>query len=305
MIFMQDLCDRVRNMAELFDFERVEKGNIIRYIRYGVQYVPISSTRLKKQRRVSAAPEEIKRFNDTYIKSRAAAKILGMTHSAFCKKINEYTIKTLDADSCKYYSQNDINKLKEGMLLKTDDYLFLDRCNDIKFRLIKDNDSYRFVGCKDKVEIGFDLIIKSGDVETITDQERFLHFPRKKPTYDHFLIGNRGSIVNVSLGHIFRQPQTDSYLLTTINGNNDYWHRFVGEIWLPNLKKKPEIHHINRIKSDERACNLVWVTDAEHRQCHKLLKELDKATDKASRAAARQTYRAYIQQLKVDNAKAD
>ena len=72
--YKHDLCDRVRNMAEIFDFERIKKGNKIRYIRYGVQYVPVSSTRLKKQRRVSAAPEEIKRFNDTYIKSRAAAR---------------------------------------------------------------------------------------------------------------------------------------------------------------------------------------------------------------------------------------
>lgn len=228
-----------------------------------------------------------------------------MTHSAFCRKINEYTIKTLDADSCTYYSLNDISKLKEGILLKTDDYLFLDRCNDIKFRLIKDNDSYRFVGCKDKVEIGFDLIIKSGDVETITDQERFLHFPRKKPTDDHFLVGNKGSIFNISLGHIINPVKTDRYTFVSINGDYNLTHRFIGQLWIANLKNKPKLHHINQIKNDNRVLNLIWVTDVEHMKCHKLLNSIDKATDKASRAAARQAYRDYIKWLKSDNAKAD
>lgn len=302
---MQDLCNRVRNMVELFDFERIEKGNKIRYIRYGVQYVPISSTRLKKQRRVSAAPEEIKRFNDIYIKSRAAAKILGMTHSAFCTKINKYKIKTLDADSCTYYSKSDILKLKDGELLKHDEYEFLDRCDNVKFMLVQENNTFKFVGIKGKVEITFDFKLKGGDISQISYKERFLHYCRNDKTHDHYFVGSRGTIVNITLGHIFKQSKTDQYIFTSINGDFNYIHRFVGEIWLPNLKKKPEIHHINRIKSDERACNLVWVTDAEHSQCHALLKSIDKATDKASRAAARQTYRAYIQQLKVDNAKAD
>ena len=43
-----------------------------------------------------------------------------------------------------------------------------------------------------------------------------------------------------------------------------YLHRAVAELFIPNPNNKEEVDHINGIKSDNRACNLRWVTHEEN-----------------------------------------
>ena len=41
-------------------------------------------------------------------------------------------------------------------------------------------------------------------------------------------------------------------------------HRLLAIQYIPNLENKPEVDHINRIRNDNRLCNLRWVTHSEN-----------------------------------------
>lgn len=56
-----------------------------------------------------------------------------------------------------------------------------------------------------------------------------------------------------------------------------YIHRAVAELFIPNPDNKPHIDHINTIRTDNRACNLRWVT-AKENQNNPITKEKIKIT---------------------------
>lgn len=45
---------------------------------------------------------------------------------------------------------------------------------------------------------------------------------------------------------------------------NVYIHRAMAETFLPNPEHLPHVDHINRIRTDNRLCNLRWVTILEN-----------------------------------------
>lgn len=69
----------------------------------------------------------------------------------------------------------------------------------------------------------------------------------------------------------------------SINGKdyNKPVHRLVAEMFCPNPKHKPFVDHINANKSDNRSCNLRWVTASENNKNPHYIKLLSKRNKKS------------------------
>jgi hypothetical protein len=75
------------------------------------------------------------------------------------------------------------------------------------------------------------------------------------------------------------------YLNVKINGKTIRHHRVVAECFVPNNENKPQINHINGIKTDNRASNLEWCTNkenSEHAWANGLMSNIVKASNSQS-----------------------
>lgn len=80
--------------------------------------------------------------------------------------------------------------------------------------------------------------------------------------FDHlFAVSECGKVLRSLTPYAPRRSRRDGYLTL---GRMRLMHRVVAICWVPNPYNKKHVHHINENKTDNRACNLQWVTAHEH-----------------------------------------
>lgn len=93
----------------------------------------------------------------------------------------------------------------------------------------------------------------------------FGHEPEDGVIYeDRYLVFSNGDIFNIDGVKMTPSINRCGYLHGLINGRDRSYHRIIAECFIPNPFNKPDINHINGIKTDNRVKNLEWCTRSEN-----------------------------------------
>jgi hypothetical protein len=96
----------------------------------------------------------------------------------------------------------------------------------------------------------------------VSDNGRVRSLPRKVTRSTGAQQSYPGMVLNP-------RPDKDGYLLVTLWKEGARYdrkiHRLVAQVFLNNEQARPEVNHLNGIRSDNRLCNLEWASYSENR----------------------------------------
>ena len=81
--------------------------------------------------------------------------------------------------------------------------------------------------------------------------------------YPEYEVSNGGNVRRG--GRVLKPGRGNKYPIVQLGRNNKkYVHRLVALAFIPNPDNKPQVDHINRIRTDNRVENLRWATKSEN-----------------------------------------
>ena len=125
--------------------------------------------------------------------------------------------------------------------------------------------------------------MKEKNYQTVDEAKEFIDFIEGEiwkviPNYSSYLISNYGRIFGFARKAVknIKKNKGHRYLTTRLyddNGvfsNSMYIHRLVAEAFCENddPQNKTVVHHRNINSLDNRADNLIWMTEEEHNKLH-------------------------------------